>query len=223
MVFEVADEGELAASLAGARAAHVRLRVTLDQLDDDAVRRPSRLPGWSVGHVLTHLARNADSHVRLLEAAQRGEHLDQYAGGGKQRAADIEAGAARSASQLVTDVSNSAARLEEVWAGLTPEAWAGHGLSQGTIWPCRELPFHRWREVEVHHVDLGTGYAVEDWPEPYVMAELPRALASLADRLTEGEDRRRLLAWLMGRADSPGELTIEPWQARREHYYRRAQ
>jgi maleylpyruvate isomerase len=222
VVFELAGDGQLAANLEGARTAHARLRVTLEQLDGDdgAVRRPSRLPGWTVGHVLSHLARNADSHVRLLEGAQRGEHLEQYAGGTEQRAADIEAGAPRRASDLVADVARSAARLEEVWAVLTPEAWAGYGLTAGTIWPCQELPFHRWREVEVRHVDMGTGYDIGDWPEPYVTAELPRALASLPDRLTGGSDRRRLLAWLMGRTSSPGELTLEPWQARREHYHR---
>ena len=46
-------------------------------LDERARRRgeldvaaPSRLPDWTVGHVLTHLARNADSIVRVL-AGQR--------------------------------------------------------------------------------------------------------------------------------------------------------
>ena len=103
---------------------------------------------------------------------------------------------------------------------LTPEAWAGHGLSGGTTWPCRELPFQRWREVEVHHVDMGAGYDIGDWPEPYVMAELPVALAVRPDRLTEGEDRRRLLAWLMGRTGSPGVLAVEPWQPRRQPDHR---
>ncbi|MET0910545.1 MAG: maleylpyruvate isomerase N-terminal domain-containing protein, partial [Ilumatobacteraceae bacterium] len=42
---------------------------------------PSLLPGWTRGHVLTHIARNADSFVRLLEAAGRGEVVTQYAGG----------------------------------------------------------------------------------------------------------------------------------------------
>ncbi len=33
---------------------------------------PSLLPGWTRGHVLTHIARNADSFVRVLEAARSG-------------------------------------------------------------------------------------------------------------------------------------------------------
>ena len=39
------------------------------------------LPEWSVGHVMTHLARNAEAMVRRVEAATRGEVIDQYAGG----------------------------------------------------------------------------------------------------------------------------------------------
>lgn len=220
MAPDVSEDARLEANLAGARAAHGRLYGTLEALDDDAVRGPSRLPGWSVGHVLTHIARNADSYVRILQGAQRGEHLEQYAGGVEQRAADIEAGAGRSALELIADVTASAATLDAAWAAMTPPDWSGHGLSGGTAWRCRDLPLSRWREVEVHHVDLGRGYEIEDWPELYVATELPAMLASLPDRLTSGAARRRLLAWLMGRTDSPGELILEPWQSRREYYQR---
>ena len=54
-----------------------------------AVRAPSRLEGWTVGHVLTHLARNADSHTRMLDAAWHGEAVEQYAGGRQERAGAI--------------------------------------------------------------------------------------------------------------------------------------
>src|SRR5919206_1227017 len=83
---------------------HGRVVSTLSGLTDTAARRPSLLPGWTVGHVATHLARNADSHVRLLEAARRGEVADQYPGGAAQREAEIEAGAGRPAAELVADV-----------------------------------------------------------------------------------------------------------------------
>src|SRR5262245_29394288 len=94
------------------RAAHARLLETVPTVTEEAARRPSQLPGWTVGHVLTHLARNADSHVRMLDAAARGEVADQYAGGGDQRAADIEAGAGRPAHELAEDVRRTVAGLE---------------------------------------------------------------------------------------------------------------
>ena len=58
----------------------------------DSSPRPSLLPDWTVGHVLTHLARNADSMDRVLEAAERGDVVERYAGGGAGRDAEIEAG-----------------------------------------------------------------------------------------------------------------------------------
>ncbi len=192
--------------IAGCRTAHQRLFSTLDTLDDEGAGRPSRLPGWTVGHVLTHLARNADSHVRMLDGARRGEALEQYAGGYEQRTDDIEAGARRRAEVLVTDVRSSAIRLEEAWAAAPAEAWDGHGLARGRRWECRDLPFHRWREVELHHVDLGLGYEITDWPDGYVIRELPEVLAALPQRIPDGDEQRRLLAWLVGRADEPGPL-----------------
>src|SRR5580658_1203131 len=84
---------ELEATIDGCTASHRRLLATVDGLDEAGVRAPSRLEGWTVGHVLTHLARNADSHTRMLRAALRGESVEQYAGGAEERAANIEAGA----------------------------------------------------------------------------------------------------------------------------------
>jgi maleylpyruvate isomerase len=199
-------------TLAGCRSAHRRLEIALLALDGDFARSPSRLPDWTVGHILTHLARNADSYVRMLEGAIGGEHLEQYVGGHEKRAADIEAGAHRPTEELVRDVVRTATRLDEAWETMTESAWDGFGLSLGRVWPCRELPLHRWREVEVHLVDMGLGYGVEDWPEDYVAIELRRALAILPERLGQQHDRRKLLAWLFGRADDPGPLRVEPWR-----------
>lgn len=76
-------------------------------------------------------------------------------------------------------------------------------MSSG-IWALSELPFRRWREVEIHHVDLNLGYTPDDWPEDYVDAELTRTVAGLA-----AGERRRLLAWLVGRVGVP---ELGPWQ-----------
>ena len=203
-------DDELGATIAGCTAAHRRLFVTLDGIGHDMPPRPSRLPSWTIGHVLTHLARNADSHVRMLMGAGRGENLEQYAGGYDQRSADIEAGAGRPAAELVDDVRTSTTRLERAWDEAPAEAWSGHGVAQGRIWPCRRLPFDRWREVELHHVDLGLGYEPSDWPADFVARELPPSLAALPSRLPELA-RSGLLAWLVGRADDPGPLPLTSW------------
>jgi maleylpyruvate isomerase len=194
----------------GSRAAHARLLATLEGLDDATAAGPSQLPGWSVGHVLSHLARQADAHVRMLDAAAAGEVADQYDGGPAGRAADIEAGAGRRADELVADLAAAIERLEAAWDRTDAAVWA-HGFGRGTfgdLQPCADLPFRRWREVEVHHADLGLSFGPPHWSPTFVDTELPRSLAALPARLPL-EDRRQLLAWLLGRAPAPPDLP--PW------------
>ena len=47
----------------------------------------------------------------------------------------------------------------------------------------------------------------------YVDRELPHALATLPDRLADPAARRRLTAWLLDRAPSPGDLDLGGWDA----------
>ena len=200
---------DTAEAIVGCRAAHARLLAALDGLDDTTVARASRLPGWTIGHVVTHLARNADSHVRLIDGALAGEVTDQYEGGSEGRAADIDAGAARPASELLTDLAAAIDRLEEAWGRTTHEVWMhGDGRTSRTgVQPVADLPFRRWREVEVHQADMGLDFGPDDWPTAYVDVELPRVLAGLPGRLSAA-DRRRLLAWVIGRGDPP---VLPPW------------
>jgi maleylpyruvate isomerase len=209
---------ELDTVIDGCRASHRGLLDTVSGLDESDARAPSRLEGWSRGHVLTHLARNADSHTRMLGAALTGEAVEQYAGGRQERAGAIEEGAGRPVSELRADVERSTGELEAAWSAMTPSAWDGHGLTRERPWPCRTLPYFRWREVEIHRVDLGLGYKVTEWPDEYVRRELPLLLATVPDRVADAAERRRLLAWLAGRAPSPGPLDLAAWESRRENY-----
>ena len=58
-----------------------RLLTSLEGVDDLDVTRPSLLPEWSIGHVLTHLARNADAFVWILRSASEDKQVPQYPGG----------------------------------------------------------------------------------------------------------------------------------------------
>ncbi|HEX6509771.1 MAG TPA: maleylpyruvate isomerase N-terminal domain-containing protein, partial [Chloroflexota bacterium] len=89
--------------LDGCIAAHRRLEAVAGRITDGMARGPTRLEGWTVGHLLTHLARNADSHRGMVEAAQRDTAVYQYPGGRAQRDAAIEAGHGRSAVELIDD------------------------------------------------------------------------------------------------------------------------
>ena len=229
------------ADIQGGRVAHRRLLETVAALTDDDVGRPSRLAGWTVGHVLAHLARNADSHVGMLVAAARGEVAAQYPRGATQRADDIAAGARRPARELVADVAATTARLEATWDAMAPDVWQNGWGRMAVAGEVRvaELPFRRWRETEIHHRDLGLGFGVDDWSAPYVDRELGFQLAALASRLLEGAaveiratdtrdswvvappgasepvvvsaPRRRIVAWLVGRDAPPGAPALGPW------------
>ena len=194
-------------------ASHQRLINTVSQLDDATVRKPSILPGWTVGHVLTHVARNADGHVHRLDGALRGEEVLRYPGGDAQRNADIEAGAGRGAEELLDDVTSSAVRLQETWRRCEADGWPNSHLMAGDKWRVNESPMRRLREVEVHHVDLGLDYTAIDWPEDYVQWELAATLPRVPERLDDDDDEksRIFLCWLIGRGDLPPGFRLADW------------
>ena len=208
--------------VAGCASAHQRLLATLDELDDATVAKPSLLPGWTVGHVTTHLARQADSVTRVLEAAARGEPAERYPGGREQRTAEIEAGAPRPAREQADDVRRTIWRLESAWASVPAEGWALTGTLMGQPEAVADLPFRRWREVEVHHADLGLAdFSWDDWSDGYVRRELRRAEMAWAGAAPHGPHRApaaalalppaRRLAWLLGRLEVEGVEAAQPW------------
>jgi maleylpyruvate isomerase len=54
------------AALAELAVATTHLLRSVEGLSDTAAREPSLLPGWTCGHVLSHLARNAEGGTRLV-------------------------------------------------------------------------------------------------------------------------------------------------------------
>jgi maleylpyruvate isomerase len=193
------------AELASCRGAHARLLATVSGLTNAQARAPSRLPGWTVGHVLTHLARHADSVVQRLAASARDEVVDQYEGGLAGRAAAIDAGAGRTAADLVGDLRTTALALEAAIEAMPDGAWdrPTRGVA-GDMQPAWLVAHRRIREVEIHHVDLGLGYEPAAWPAEFVAEMLSGELPSLAGRAGD----RELLAWIIGRGDAP---VLPPW------------
>jgi len=200
------------------QSAHARSFHAIERIDEAGVRRMTRLPGWSVGHVLTHLARNADSHVLRAEAAMQGEIVDQYVGGLEGRDADIETGSSRSAQALIEDVRRSGQALEDLWQNLPPESWSGRSRDAGgQVRFLFELPSRRWQEVEVHLVDLDVGVSHKDWPDEFVLEWLPRTRERMWAKISrEGihphfDDPADELAWLYGRLPSNDPPQPPPW------------
>ncbi|HEY5032696.1 MAG TPA: maleylpyruvate isomerase family mycothiol-dependent enzyme [Actinomycetes bacterium] len=207
-------------------AAEERLLLAVSALDDGRSRAPSRLPGWSRGHLVTHLARNADGMRNLVAWASTGVVTPMYASI-ESRAAGIDAGSGRPAAELVPDLAEAASRLASTLAAMPAAAEDAVVEIGPSRTPTRgaELALLRLREVEIHHVDLDLGYEPADWSEGFVVRTLdqlaPRfrtaaqmPLAHLRDGATgrtwavsepgttDGElvgPATLLLAWLTGR------------------------
>lgn len=206
--------------LAGVTASHRALEAMLDDLAADGsldAAAQSLLPGWTVGHVLTHVARNADSMTWVLGAAERGEVAERYPGGLAQRNGDIDDGAGRPAVEQLADIKASNERLDTAFA--THTNWDGKSNENmvGNFIPVSELLFIRWREVEVHRADLGLGYGPADWPAEYARTELralenrwrgqqPMGITGLPSAALAAPEHVRV-AWLLGRATIEG---LEP-------------
>lgn len=181
-------------------AAQRRLTATVLALPAEAFAAPCLLPDWSVAHLLTHVARNADSVVRRLEGAREGRLVEQYDGGAPGRAREIAEGARRDPDAVRSDVVRTSEAVDRAFADCPASAWEAPVLLVGGGQRlAAHLAASRWREVEVHHVDLGIGYSHRDWDDAFVSRFLPEVLTSLPERT----DAAGLLAWGLGRAEPP--------------------
>ncbi|WBQ08536.1 maleylpyruvate isomerase family mycothiol-dependent enzyme [Kribbella sp. CA-293567] len=199
-----------------------RLLDTVTHLPDDAVLRPSLLPGWSLGHVLTHVARNADALVNLCDWARTGVRKPMYVSV-EAREADIADGAARPLAEQVRDLVDAEARLLERFEDLPAAAWAAEvSWPSGATRTANHLAAARLNELEVHHVDLGLGYWFSDvpaesraalltyttsrWPSdfPVVLESTDTTWSSplrpAGARIVTGGSAE-LLSWVLGRSD----------------------
>lgn len=207
----------------GAAQAHQKLLGILSSVEggalvDEHIPRPSRLPGWTVGHVLAHLALHARSFERLFEDASAGRIGRQYPGGPVERAAHIERDATLSAREITSRLRDAIYALEGAWSRAT-ESWEGRGeLASGAVVPMTDLPLRRWREVEVHMGDLGLSELGCDgplsWSDAYVRRDVrvltmqwkargSMGMNTMPETVARLDDRWRL-AWLLGRHDVEG-------------------
>ena len=203
-----------------------RVLATAETLTDPSAL--SALPGWTQGHVLTHIARNADSMCNLVTWARTGVETPQYPSR-EHRDKGIEAGAGRPLPELIADVRDSADRFASAAGDLPAEAWTFELALPGGPQKAAVIPWRRLREVEVHHVDLGARYTPADWPESFAHRLLHEAakdqaglsLTLRADSLghpvpvgsggepTIGGPAYALAAWLIGRS-SGTDLSVDP-------------
>jgi maleylpyruvate isomerase len=175
-----APERTLDDTLAWAFDGAAHLRGLMQRMGDEAFRAPSALAGWSRAHVLSHIARNADAMINLLNWARTGAETPAYAGR-EQRDADIEAGARRSPAEIRADVVASSDRLADAVRAMPEKAWTATVRNvQGREIPATDIPWGRAREMWIHAVDLDVGASFDDLPGPMVRELITDVGATLA-------------------------------------------
>jgi len=225
---------EVSAAVDALTASTHTLQRTIADLRDDQAREPSLLPDWTRGHVLTHVARNADALCNLVTWARTGVETPMYTSREK-RSADIEAGSGRPANELVRDVTESHERLGAAIAEVPDEAWETEITwgKDGRRSAAALIPKLRRVEVEVHHVDLDLDYTLAHLPADFVLSLLARTANDLSERedlagfVLVGNDNEgrwtvgvggpeitgtppSLLGWVLGRTDGIGVHSEEP-------------
>ncbi|WP_250405283.1 maleylpyruvate isomerase family mycothiol-dependent enzyme [Streptomyces cellostaticus] len=208
-------------------ASTARFIATVTSLTDAHVGSHTLVPPWTRGHVITHVARAAESLCRLLTWARTGVETPQYTSM-EARAAEIEAGARRPVADLVADLRDTAVRFDEAVRALPPDAWHSEvRMRTGELRTPSTLVPTRLRELEIHHADLDAGYRFADIPADaaqWITGDIVEALArrpttpalrleatdtGLVHAIGTGGPavsgrQSDLLAWLSGRSPGTG-------------------
>ena len=154
-------------ALTDVRAVADQLLALVAHLDDPTARAASGLPGWSRGHVITHIANFSEAMTRQVDEALQGRLIEVYDGGRPARDAAIEAGANRPSAELRSHLSEAVTTLLSAWGKVGPDDWdrpilhRNSNLSAGVN--------ATWRELTVHTTDLDLGLTPANWSKPFCL------------------------------------------------------
>ncbi len=144
------------------------------------VAASSALPGWTNGHVLAHIARNAEGIGRLLTWVRTGVPTPMYESAAA-RAADIERDAGRPFDVQLADIRATAADLDTSLAAVPDTAWHNEvRMVSGRVVPGPGVPWLRVKEVWLHALDIGAEAA--DLPADVVAAVMHDVVSSFDAR-----------------------------------------
>lgn len=157
------------------------LLATVDSLSESEMAGPSRHPGWTLGHVVTHLARNADALSNLIDWAVSGEETAGYESE-ESRDKEIEEGASRHYREIKKDLREASDRFASKVHLLRGDlATEEVRLLDHTI-EARDLVALREYEVIIHHYDLGTVWTIEEADPEAQLDALEMAVGLFSDR-----------------------------------------
>jgi maleylpyruvate isomerase len=205
-----------------------RLVRSADALEDHEYAEPSALPDWTRGHVLAHLALNAEALAGVLGGIVAGEAVPMYPSQ-EARDADVAELAAAEPAAIRSRLLGGGSDLADAIDAVPEDRWATtvERTPGGRTFAAAQVPQMRLREVEIHHADLAVGYDRSSWPREFVeltldamfvrdAADVPlSAYATDLDRTwTSGEagpvvrgTGADLAWWLTGRGSGEGLTT----------------
>jgi len=159
------EHDQVVSRLADASARVVR---TVDGFEGADWSAPSLLPDWSRAHVVAHLALNAEGMTSILRALVADDDVaglpTMYASDA-QRDQDILDLAAADPTEIRDRLLAGVSLLQESFEAVPVDAWETRAerTPGGRTMRVAALPGMRWRELEIHHVDLDAGYGPDDW------------------------------------------------------------
>jgi maleylpyruvate isomerase len=197
---------ELASEALGEASA--RLLRSVDGLHGDDWTAASLLPGWTRADLVAHLALNAEALTRLLHGVVGDDDVPPAQpptmyDSDEQRSDDIadlsRAVPSKIRERLMAGTTHLADAIQAVpadrWDTTAERTPGGRPMRAGAV------PGMRWRELEIHHSDLGLSYSRADWS--------PAFAAHLIDSMVKRLDRDRPLelrpvdsdrVWVVGEA-----------------------
>ena len=181
----------------------------LGRLDDDALRAPSELPGWSRLTIACHLRYGAGALARMTRATLAGQPTAYYPEGrGRQRPGTLVPADGESPGDVAATLAGHSRDLDEAWSSLDGRAWSlavvepqdNPDLGPSDL---ARLLLLRLTEVEVHGSDLGLG--LDDWNDLFVRVALPMRLDWLNSRRANHRDVDQSIegSWLLVATDGP--------------------
>lgn len=159
------SDRELASGSLGESAA--RLLRTVDALPDEAWDDATLLPDWDRRRLVAHLALNGEALARVLRGlvADDDSPPPTMYDSNEQRDLDIQTLGEADPGEIRERLMAATTILADAISSIPEDRWETkvERTPGGRVMRASSVPGMRWRELEIHHADLGLGYTRSDW------------------------------------------------------------